>query len=276
MPSSAQAHAANGPSSAPRRRSPSRQGNGVVRKTSSPPARRRSAAPARRHQTRRRATLVAMDPSWTESPFSTSGSILHGRTTRAPPGGANRPGRAAAPRSGSSHATRAVLVSRSVSSRRLPLLLALCVAIFAGLVPLRECLAADTGDQGVVALGTHAHRHVVHDHDAHGRDAHEPCEGVRGETDAGDVCTAHCHEADHDGSHCCIDAPFAVCARFDAISADRGALDPHAVVAACVGAFLSLADESLDAPIASAARTPAPPTVRLAVPTGVRSVVLLR
>ena len=150
--------------------------------------------------------------------------------------------------------------SGSVSSKRLPLLLALCVALFAGFVPLRECLAAGTGEHGVVALGTHAHEHAG----PAGVELHIDVE-----------CGMSSHDVGHDESDCCIDAPFAAGVRLDVVSADRAVAPSRAVVPSSV-AFHSLAVASLDVLTADSARAPAPPTIRTPVPAGVRTVVLLR
>ncbi len=64
MPSSAQAHAANGGTSElPSLTLRAVQGSEIHASTRSPAATTRMAMPARCHSTRRRATLVAMDPS---------------------------------------------------------------------------------------------------------------------------------------------------------------------------------------------------------------------
>jgi len=165
-----------------------------------------------------------------------------------------------------------------VSSRRLPVLLALCVALFAGFVPLRECLAAGTGEQAVVALGSHAHghehdghEHDGHEHDGHEHDGHAACDGL----DAGADRGVHRHGSGHDESGCCVDAPFATGVRLDVVTIDR-AVDASSDATACAVVFLSLAGESLDASLAQRARPRAPPIVRALLPSGVRSVVLLR
>ncbi len=142
--------------------------------------------------------------------------------------------------------------------RRLPLYLALLVALFVGVVPLRECWASEAGGQGVVAAGTHSHA-----------DSHDGCE-------ASPPCDCGCdHDADHapahDGQVCCIDSPFDVVASVTVVSADRS-LD-----AAACAAVLSLAETPfLDPATVTGAHSPAPPDIREPLPTGLLSTVLLR
>lgn len=154
-----------------------------------------------------------------------------------------------------------MLASTTLSPRRLPSLLALCVALFVGVVPLRECLAVETLGHSVFALGMHVHSQVADD----GRGV----AGEVGEVGGGDFSA----DSDRDESGRCVGVPLEVCARREVVSADRAIAGPSVIAMSSI-ACLPVA--SLDAPTADCARAPAPPEVRAPVPAGVRSIVLLR
>lgn len=143
---------------------------------------------------------------------------------------------------------------------RLPLFVALLVALFVGAVPLRECWAFASNESGVVAVGAHAHAEV----DA---DAHDGCEGGRE-----GVCDHDAdHAPDHDGDACCVDAPFHVVSSVAPVSADRGHDTGASVLVAACAAW-----PVVSARAEASGHPPAPPDVREPVPTGLISTVLLR
>ena len=141
--------------------------------------------------------------------------------------------------------------------RRLSLFLALVIALFVGVVPLRICSAVDSGVQGVVALGSHSH----HGH-ADGSSCSHDDSGCALDSDAR-------HDADHDDDDCCVDSPFHVVASIEAVSADR-VLD--VTVAVCVVPASSFGDVVA----ASPTRESAPPDVNDPAAAGLVSTVLLR
>ena len=137
--------------------------------------------------------------------------------------------------------------------------LAVLVALFVGVVPLRDCRAQDDGARGVVVLGDHAHH--GHDH-ASGIDGHHPDDGCT-ETGTG-----------HDERGCCLDAPFDTSVGGAAVSADRSIVG--ASNAPCLPEPTSGMTSSASSIAALSGAPPAPPDAPSAGSLGLASTVLLR
>lgn len=147
--------------------------------------------------------------------------------------------------------------------RSLSLFVALLVALFVGVVPLRVCWSMETGGQGVVSLGSHSHGA----HEDGTACVHEQASG--GHDDGHDED----REAHHDADACCIDSPFHAVASVVAVSADRSIDATASMLPSHVGAGSIL---DVEGSSGSTAHAPAPPDDRESVPTGLISTVLRR
>ena len=147
--------------------------------------------------------------------------------------------------------------------RRLALFLSMLVALFVGVVPLRECFAADAGRVGVVVLGSHAH----------------PAASAPTGHDHGCCHRSHDDDAPADAD-CCADAPFHATATLSYISADRAldAASAHRTLHGA-GALLPIAllgGRAALVPGGGSLRPPLPAPIRDPIPSGLVSTVLLR
>jgi hypothetical protein len=152
--------------------------------------------------------------------------------------------------------------------RSLSLVVALLVALFVGVVPLRVCWSMETGGQGVVSVGSHSHgahgdgSACVHEQEScgHRHDAHDN----EGDTEDDDG---------HGTDACCVDSPFHAVASVHAVSADRSMDATGSILTPIFGAA-SPSDVATSSDLR--ARAPAPPEVREPVSTGLITTVLLR
>lgn len=156
-------------------------------------------------------------------------------------------------------------------TRRISLLVALVVALFVGVVPLRACNAGDEGGRGVVTIGDHAHS-------GHGCADHEHATGAQGHHDDDGCPVTHhddggCPVNHHDDAECCLDTPFDTSFAVHAVSADR-AID--AANAVCVTPQADASSVLARMIEAVAGAPPTPPAFRPLLSLGLASTVLLR